>query len=91
MKNKAELNKDFEANVKPELKEAIDVVQMCAHDVRHTGKLEVSMQPEHTNHGKKVTFKFKDIIRKGSEDEVEGLLGDSEVKDIEYIGMEVDE
>lgn len=91
MKNKAELNKDFEDNVKPELMEAIDIVQMCAHDIRHTGILDVTMQPEHTAHGKKVTFKFKDIVRPGSADEVEGLIGDAEVKDIEYIGMEVSE
>ena len=89
MKNKAALNEDYESVIKPELKEAIDIVQMCAHDVRHTGELHVDLQPEHTTNGEKVRFSFKDIVRPGTEDEVEGLTGDKEVKDLEYLSMEV--
>lgn len=89
MRNKEQLNTDYEAFIKEDLKDAIDIVQMCAHDVRHTGELHVDLQPEHTTTGEKVRFKFKDIVRPGTEDEVEGLTGDTEVKDLEYLGMEV--
>lgn len=91
MKNKSALNEAYESVIKPELKEAIDIVQMCAHDVRHTGSMEVVMQPEHTSIGKQVTFRFKPITRPGSDIPVEGLMGDNEVDDIEYVEMVIGE
>ena len=91
MKNKAALNEDYESVIKPELKEEIDIVQMCAHDIRHTGSLEVTMQPEHTSIGKQVTFKFKPITRAGSDIPVEGLMGNEEVDDLEYVEMVIGE
>ena len=91
MKNKAALNEDYESVIKPELKEEIDIVAMCAHDIRHTGELEVSMQPEHTSIGKQVTFKFKEIQRPASETVINGQAGDPIVDDIEYVEMVIGE
>ena len=91
MKNKAALNEDYEKVIKPELKDTIDIVAMCAHDIRHTGELEVSMQPEHTSIAKKVTFKFKEIQRPASETIINGQVGDPVVDDFEYVEMVIEE
>ena len=89
MRNKEQLNQDFESVATPAIKEEVDIVQMCAHDVRHTGLNFVEMQPVHTKDNKKVRFHFEPITRKGTDDEVEGLVGDAEVNDIKYTHMEV--
>ena len=87
MKNKEALNNDYESVIKPELKETIDIVQMCAHDLRHTGMTTVTMQPEHTAEGIEVDFIFKPITRPGSDSVVNGLVGSDEVEDYEYVEM----
>ena len=89
MRNKEQLNQDFDSIIHDSYKEEIDIVQMSAHDMRHTEALTTTIPAQFTKDLQPVTFMFKEITREGTEDEVEGLVGDSEVVDYEYLGFKV--
>lgn len=88
MRNKAEFNKDWDQVIKHEIKEEVDCVQMAAHSMRHSGELFTEVQPQHTISGKGIRFNFQKIERPGTDEVVDGLVGNPIVEDYEYLGME---
>lgn len=91
MRNKEALNVDFASVIDPSFAEEIDIVQMAAHDIRHSEKNTIVLPAAFTTNKKPVVFTFKPITRPGTPDEVMGLVGDGTVNDVEYVGMTVGE
>lgn len=88
MRNKSELNKDWDKSIKESIRKETDCVEMCAHDMNHLKTNFVEVPAVHTVSGKGVRFNFKNIVRNGTPEELNGLAGHEEVDDYEYIGME---
>lgn len=88
MRNKAAFNKDWDRTVKAEIKEEVDCVKMAAHALRHSERNYTQVEPSMTVNGEPARFYFKKILREGTDEVINGLIGDATVEDWEYIGME---
>lgn len=84
MRNKEKFIQDFNEQVKEEIVNEVDCVQMAAHDMRHTGELFLKVEAKHTKENKDINFIFTKETRPGTESVVDGQIGDTEVDDYFY-------